>query len=238
MDHVLLNSISAIAIGLIIFVMSLQKSGSVKALIYSLPIPITIALIATDGVINTTNVIGLFLICLFLWSVFFFVKRGINIYVADVIAVAMYIGIGYVAIGLVHASFETMALLFIVAWMAFVTLYRHHPGRKLKRKPNKVSPLLKLPVVTVMAYILFGLKAILGGVIVTFPFSGVFAVIESRDSLRILAALFTRNSIAVLAMFITMHYLVDEQLVVRLLSGLVVYSIVLGLLMRFIKFKA
>ena len=72
----------------------------------------------------------------------------------------------------------------------------------------------------------------------TFPFSGVFAVIESRDSLRILAALFTRNSIAVLAMFITMHYLVDEQLVVRLLSGLVVYSIVLGLLMRFIKFKA
>ncbi len=235
MTDTALNLVSAVAIGLIIFIMSLLKAGYLKALVYSLPIPITIALVATDGHVNATNVIGLFILSIFLWAVHWLVKRGTNIYVADVIASVAYIIVGYLAVTYIHISFFASVLVYMGAWLVFVILYRHSTEGKMKVAPA-VKPIIKLPVVTTLAYILLSLKSYLAGIVVTFPFSGVFAVVESRHTLKTLAAVFTRNSIAILGLFVMMFYLDAMNLGVRILIGWVAYLAILWIVTRVVKY--
>lgn len=222
----MVNLVSAAAIGTIIFVMSLLKSGYLKALVYSLPIPITIALVATNGRINTSNVIGLALLTLFLWSVYWLVKRRMNIYLADIAASALYIGLGYGAIKLIHIPFIISVIIYLLVWIIFTVTHKHRNEQSIKLV-SKLPPLTKLPIVTALAFLLLSLKNLLAGVVVTFPYSGVFAVVESRSTLLTLAATFTRNSIAILAMFITMFYLNSLVLGIRIALGWIVYVVVL-----------
>ncbi len=235
MDDIFLNIISAIAIGLIIFTMSLLKRGHLKALVYSLPIPITIALVATNGHVNETNVIGLIILCLFLWATYWQVNRNVNIYLADILASLGYIVVGYVAISYIKIPFFAISLVYLAAWLLFVLLYKHTVEKKAEA-PAKIQPILKLPVVTLLAFVLLSLKSYLAGIVVTFPFSGVFAVVESRHTLRTLAAVFTRNSIAILGLFLVMHSLDSINLGLRILIGWLVYFAILIIAIKIVKY--
>lgn len=235
MDDIFLNIISAAAIGLIIFTMSLLKRGHLKALVYSLPIPITIALVATNGHVNETNVIGLIILCLFLWATYWQVNRSVNIYLADILASIGYVAIGYIAISYIKASFLAASLVYLITWLLFILFYRHEAEKKTEL-PAKIQPILKLPVVTLLAFVLLSLKSHLAGIVVTFPFSGVFAVVESRRTLRTLAAVFTRNSIAILALFLAMYYLDSINFGLRILAGWLVYLGVLMITIKIVKY--
>lgn len=236
MTDIALNFISALAIGLVIFTMSILKAGHLKALVYSLPIPITIALVATNGHVNDSNIIGLFILCGFLWAVHWLVNHRINIYLADIVASVAYVLIGYLAITYTKIPFVIGALVYLVAWLGFVFFYKH-TGDKKAGSSAKVKPIVKLPVVAALAYGLLSLKSYLAGVVVTFPFSGVFAVVESRDSLRVLAAVFTRNSIAILGLFVVMFYLDDMNLGIRIATGWAVYLVILGVVTKAVKYS-
>jgi hypothetical protein len=221
------NIISAIVIGIIIAVMASVASSKLKALIYSLPIPITVALIATGGDVNVTHIIGLVLITLFLWTVKTLYTRGVNIYVADVVATGLYIAGGYFAIGFFKMPFFVAVVLYAIGWAVFMTLYRNHPPSRKSKSNTTIRPIVKLPIVSLFAFILLNLKSYLSGIIVTFPFSGVFAVVEGRGILRTLAATFTRNSIAILMMFVTIYLFGSADLFLKLVAGWIVYIITL-----------
>jgi hypothetical protein len=230
-----LNIISAIAVGIIILIMALLKSGYLKALIYSLPIPITIALIATGGTVNETNIIGLFLLILYLWLMVFLVKRGMNVYVADIVAVIAYVVVGYVAITYIKLPFEVTLIIYAIFWVLYAILYRHKVSREVKSS-KRLNPVVKFPIVTITSFILFSLKSYLSGVVVTFPFSGVFAVIESRGTLRTLAAMFTGNSIGILALFGVVYYLGSTNLVVKILAGWASYFVIVFVVGKVVKY--
>ena len=235
MNDIIVNIISAISIGLIIYVMAQLKSGYLKAIIYSLPIPITVALFSTGGVVNETNIIGLFLLVLFLWSVAYLVKKGVNIYVADVVSAVLYVIVGYFAVTYIEVSFEVSLVVYGIAWLLFALMYKHKVQKSVVTK-KKLKPITKFSFVSVMAFILFSLKGYLAGIVVTFPFSGVFAVIESKHTLRTLAATFTRNSIGILAMLATIFYLSDTSLLLKVMAGWASYLVVVAVVSRIFKY--
>ena len=233
MDSIALNLVSALAIGAIIATMASLKNNKARALVYSFPIPITIALIATGGIVNTTHLIGMILGILFLWAVALMHAKRIPILVADVVGAVAYLVVGYFAISFITIPFYLAVALIAVGWVVFVYLYRKRGVKDREKAPVKIHPLVKLPVVSVFAYGLLSLKAVFAGIIVTFPFSGVFAVIENRHMLERLAATFTRNSIAILGLFVTAHALGEMNVLIKMAICWGVYLVILRLVVKF-----
>jgi hypothetical protein len=231
------NIISAVTIGLIIATMAYVKNSHLKALIYSLPIPITIALIATGGRVNITNIIGLLLLSLFLWSVWFLKERGVNIFTADIISALSYVLVGYFAVMFIKIPFYFGVLIYFIIWIIFIILYKNKRVAENIKQESKIKPEVKGVIVTGLAYILLSLKSFLSGIIVTFPFSGVFAVVEGKNMLETLASVFSRNSLAILAMFTTIYLLDKANLGIKISAGWIAYLIVLNIVTKFISFK-
>lgn len=231
MTDIELNIISASAIGLVILAMAVIKNGRLKAFVYSLPIPITVTLVATGGNVNANHPAGLLLASLFLWSVFVLNRSGkVNIFLSDIIAALCYIGVGYSLIQIINISFYWAALIYLILWLVFVFIYRPQNQKEDSQPASKISPIVKFIIVFIFAYVLLSLKSYLSSVIVTFPFSGVFAVVEGREILETLAATFARNSLAILAMFAVMYALDDIHLGMRIAASWGVYLIVLKII--------
>lgn len=237
MHLTLVNTVSALAISLIIYCMAVVKSSRVKALVYSLPIPITIALIATGGKVDSSNIIGLLLLCLFLWLVRLLYVYKLPLLAADVTSAVLYVVVGFALIKGISLSFGVVCLAYTVLWLVFVLIYR--PSKEVQREaPQKIKPVPKAVIVFALALVLLTLKSYLAGVVVTFPFSGVFAVVEGKNILKTLAAVFSRNSLAILIFFITFYSIHSKTgLWPALLLGWVVYAIALSVITKVIPYQ-
>lgn len=202
------NIIMAMAIALIIVIISAVKNPIIKTIIYSLPIPITLALIASQKGVSSSHIVGLFLLVLFLWLVNWMRKINANIFVADIISAAVYIGAGYSLIRLVQnesMSFALLSFLYLFLWLGFMFFGRRHKTENSPGKKGSINIVIKGILIFLIATALLTLKDVLKGIIVTFPFSGVFAVVEMQDQLHTLASEFTKNSIAILAFFVIVY---------------------------------
>jgi hypothetical protein len=229
-----LNLVSAVAIGLIISVMALIHDVRLKALVYSFPIPITIALIATHGVVTAGTIFGLANVCGFLWLVYILhQRRGIQIVAADILGALVYVIVGYGITKLIHVPFYSAVALYIVFWVvAMVILQRHHSVQK-PGNPLALPVAVKGIGTTAIAYILFTLKDLLSAIVVTFPFSGVFTVIEAKQNLSVLARVITRNSLAILGLFVVVYALGPGiHLALRLIIGWVAFGVILKLVQK------
>lgn len=235
----LANILSALAIGIIISIMAAVKSPRLKAFIYSLPIPITIALFATGGHVNTTHIVGLVMVTGFLWLVYGLTRRGVNVYAADVVAAGLYVAAGLFTTKMASIPFIIAAGAFAAFWLLFVIIYRTPRAHDPVNTSSRIKPIVKLPIVSAFAYVLLSLKSFLSaGVIVTFPFSGVFAVIESRQTLRTLAATFSHNSIAILGLFIAIHSMDSSHIVLKVIVGWAVYLLILRIVTAVLPLQA
>jgi hypothetical protein len=237
MSEILFNIAFAIVIGVVITVIASVRGARTKALIYSLPIPMTLALIATGGNVDTSHIIGLLLVTLFLWFVTYMKSRGVQIIVADVIAAVSYIAVGYLLITYLQVPFFVTFVAYALLWLLFVVFYKEKPFKEPKRTSAKISPAVKFPIVSIVAFLLLNLKSFLSGIVVTFPFSGVFAVVETQSVLRTMSATFTRNSLGMLVFFTTIHLLGDMNLALKLAIGWAAYLVVLKLITAFLPFK-
>ena len=233
--HIATNLISACAIGVIIAAMAATKNKQLRATIYSLPLPITIALIATNGKITASNVFGLALLCGFLWLVYYLhYIRKLSILLSDIVAAVLYILVGYVIVKTTNLPIELVMVVYVVAWVSLVYLLsRRTLHESAHNYPAKLSPAAKGTVTAVLSFGLLSLKDALAGIVVTFPFSGVFAVVEARAHLATLASVFTRNSIAILALFFTVYMLQNHlSLLPRIAFGWIVYLAILSIVQR------
>lgn len=237
MNQIIFNIVFALVIGVVIAVIASVKSTRTKALIYSLPIPMTLALIATGGKVDSTHITGLVLVTLFLWFVTFLRSRGFHILVADVLAALVYVAVGYLIVTYTEIPMFIAVAGYALVWLLFVSMYREKKFHESKKKVAKISPIVKFPIVSIVAFALLNIKSLLAGVVVTFPFSGVFAVVETQNMLRTLASTFTRNSLGMLAFFTTIYFLNDLDLAMKLVIGWAVYLIALQLITRFVHLK-
>lgn len=221
-NHVLETAVYALAIASVIATMAAVPNPRLKAIIYALPIPITLVLISTGGAVNSSHVIGLLLITLFLWIVHFGYRLGLPILAADLLGTVVYVGAGWLLVTFTRPPFALAVALYACVWLGFCLVCRRgHAGAAAE--PSRVHPALKFAGVSLLAFGLLSVKNLLGGIIVTFPFSGVFAVVEGRSILGTMALKFTQNSIAILFLFVTVHLTGALALGWRLTAGWAVY---------------
>lgn len=198
------NLIVALVIAAIITAIAGAKNPKIKAMIYALPIPATTMLIATGNPVNATHLLGMILLIGFLWGVYFLAKL-MPILIADIIATISYVGVGWLlASQISRLSFMLVASLMASVWFF---LWRIIKKRAPIETDGKRIPLpLKSIIVFIVSLLLLGVKDSLGGVAVTFPLVGIFAVIEVRDNLYFLARNFTVSSIAIAGLFVSIYF--------------------------------
>ena len=196
------NIASAAAIAAVIVTMSVLRNPAVKALVYSLPLPLSIALLATGGHVGGSNVAGLGLLVGFLWLVRLVYGWTGSIAVADLLGAGAYVGLGW-WVSRFHPEFAVSATVFGLLWLIFASMPRPLPAVVATLSPVDVRA--KGVVVFGLSLLLLSARSLLAGAVVTFPYSGVFAVVEVRDNLEQLAAVFTRNSIAMLSLLAAMR---------------------------------
>jgi hypothetical protein len=188
-------------IAIVITFMSKIQNGKLKAVIYSLPLPISLSLLAIGTQVESNHITGLILLAGFLWSTYFlYVKCHQSILMSDVISAVIYIIIGYATKETSRIDFWWMFFAYSILWFIFLNFY--HPKQEFGTK-SSTNIIIKGSTVFITSFVLLSLKSFLSGFIVTFPYSGIFAVKESKDTLYSLAAEFTKNSIAILIFFAT-----------------------------------
>jgi hypothetical protein len=197
------NIASAASIAAVIVTMSVLRNPALKALVYSLPLPLSIALVATGGHVDGSSVMGLALLVSFLWLVRLLYGRTGSIAGSDLLAAVSYLGLSWLLTRLFRPGFADAATLFGLGWLVFA--FVHRPGPPHVAPQRRVDVRAKGAVVFGLSLLLLSARNLLAGAVVTFPFSGVFAVVEARENLAQLAAVFTRNSIAILALLIAVH---------------------------------
>jgi hypothetical protein len=238
MESVLLfNLIMALVIALVIIAIATVKNPVLKAVVYGLPIPITVALVASQKGVDSSHIVGLFLLVLFLWVVHWLRRCGVHILIADVIGALIYVVLGFMAVHVMKGAHLFIPLVgaYVVFWILWMMRTRGPPQDEPAPQVNTVPLLRKGVVIFVVANVLLALKDLLKGVVVTFPFSGVFAVVEMQGKLHTLASEFTKNSIAILVFFAIVHYAAYAmQLYAAVALGWVGYVVVLTAVRKYL----
>lgn len=229
-----LNIFSALAVGILIGLMAMVQSVRLKATIYALPIPITVALIATQGAVNSSNIIGLMLICGFIWMVkYLHGHHKLHIVTSDIIAAITYLSAGYITVRFLSVSFTWLIFIYCISWALIMWLYQKRPVTEKLTKPDPTPPVIKGTGATLLSLPLFYLKDVLAGIVVTFPYSGVFAVIETRHNLATFLRIVIRNSLAILALFVAIYPLQEVlPLVLNLFIGWSAYFAVFAIIRK------
>jgi len=239
MSDLTITALSALAVSGIITAMAKVQSQKAKAILYTLPFPITIALIGSKSIATSLSLLGLMLTGGFLWGCYYLhTKKGMKVLYADVLLSLIYVLVAYVLAKSVEVSFWSVLAVYLVSWSLLMLIFRKITFKYHSSKPIKTNSLLKAITVFVIAFALFSAHQYLAAFVVTFPYNGVFAVFENRSGLLPQAALFTRNSIALAAYFVA-NYLVGTQYpaTVRYLCSWAAFGVVLILVNKTILIK-
>jgi hypothetical protein len=205
---------------LVVWAVSLVRSVSVRALIYSLPLPITMVLLATRIPVGAQQLLGVVLLNVFVATVTWLHHRlRWHILLADLAGVAAYIAGSWALLQAGGLPFAPILATTFGVWVIVFALHRSTTTRRQQTQPpsraqpprgrRTLSTFGKLLVLALGASLMVGLGQLLQGLVVTFPYSGVLVVIETRRDLVEFRAHFTRNSLALLA-FIAAYYLTQD----------------------------
>lgn len=214
--------LTAAVVTSVVWAVSLVRSLRLRALIYSLPVPITLVLVATRIPVSAQHLLGVVLLNLFVAVVAGLHRYGRwPILIADLAGIAAYVGGSWAILHLGDLPFLPALAAVLALWVVAVTLARrttiqprHRPSDQQaqptpERRRAALPTLGKLLVIGVSALLVVALGGLLRGMVVTFPYSGVLVVIETRRDLAEFCIHFTRNSSALLA-FITAYYFTQE----------------------------
>jgi len=155
-----------------------------KALLYSVPIPFTLATLSLGTGIGVTNVTGLLLLLGYGHGVRLLHQRlGVSIVLSIVAAAVSYCGAATALVSVLPqtetAFWAACAIAMALGFVFFLAVpYRGEPGH---RTPLPVW--VKLPVVTLVILSLIAMKQMLQGFMTMFPMVGVVAAYEKRYSL-------------------------------------------------------
>ena len=156
-----------------------------KALLLSLPVPFTIAVLAIGDGVSIDNIVGLLLSFGYAHAVrLLHQKAKLNIIVGIAVSAIGYCLISVCLAGRLPRTHEVflsgIAVLLVVGIIAWLlTPYRSEPGHR--------SPLawyIKVPILFMVVFCLLIMKKWMGGFMAMFPMLGVIASYEARTCLR------------------------------------------------------
>ncbi|MGS2615411.1 hypothetical protein ACVCAH_12930 [Micromonospora sp. LZ34] len=217
----------------VVWAVSLLRSVRLRAFVYSLPLPMTLALLTTGYRVDGSHLLGVVGLNLFFVLVTVAHHRlRWPILLADLAGVAGYVALG-AALLTVSVPFAPALAGTVVLWLLAVLLLRRHPpsppvAEGPGRHPVTGAPAdgtdpagdgagsgRRLPALAKLALILGGavltglLGQLLRGLVVTFPYAGVLVAVEVRRDLRTFCRHFARNSLALVG-FLTGHHLCQD----------------------------
>ncbi|MGC4755758.1 hypothetical protein [Micromonospora trifolii] len=224
----------------VVWAVSVIRSVRLRALVYSLPLPMTLALLTTDYRVDGAQVLGVLGLNLF------FVTVAVThqlwrwpILLADVAGIAVYVALsaGLLAVDI---PFEVALAGALVLWLAAILWLRRRARRSAgtraapaeeavavaETRPDGLPALLKLVVIFVGAVLTQLLGAVLRGMVVTFPYSGVLVAVEARRQLAEFSRHFARNSLALVGFLTAYHYLQDVSSAAALGAGWATFAVV------------
>lgn len=206
-----------LALGVTLTVLSIGsvQSARLRAAIYVLPIPISIILLGTNGQVNATHPFSLLLVLAFLtlvWVLYVHVRLPIALAIA--LAIPAYVIAGLVNQAVVNVPFGFMYITMVAAWLLWLA---KGPFRMSKAPAPKASVRLKLQdyltrggIVFGITYVLVGIRDIILGAAVTFPYNGIFAAYIVKDSLPYFINEVGRNFIGLINFFGVVYLLQDQ----------------------------
>ncbi|MCG5434785.1 hypothetical protein [Micromonospora foliorum] len=224
----------------VVWAVSVIRSVRLRALVYSLPLPMTLALVTTDYRVDGAQVVGVLGLNLFFVTVAVTHQRWRwPILLADVAGIAVYVALSAGLLA-VHIPFEAALAGTLVLWAATILWLRHRARRSAgphnvpaaeavpvaETRPDGLPALLKLVVIFVGAVLTQLLGAVLRGMVVTFPYSGVLVAVEARRQLAEFSRHFARNSLALVGFLTAYHYLQDVSSAVALGAGWAAFAVV------------
>ncbi|MFI6268780.1 hypothetical protein [Micromonospora zamorensis] len=225
----------------VVWAVSVIRSVRLRALVYSLPLPMTLVLVSTDNNrVDGAQLLGVLGLNLFFVTVAVTHHRlRWPILLADGAGIAVYVALSAGLLAVV-IPFEVALVGTLVLWLAAMLLLRRRarlntapaddPAAAVETsnggRPDGLPPLLKLVVIFVGAILTALLGAVLRGMVVTFPYSGVLVAVEARHQLREFSRHFARNSLALVGFLTAYHYLQDVSSAVALGAGWAAFAVV------------
>jgi hypothetical protein len=180
----LLDVLLIVGVSSLVTVIAFVDRPRVKALIFSFPIPFSLANLSLGRPIGAGHAAGLLNLLLFLNLVrWLHVRFRVPIVPTIALAAAVYIGIGGVLNRLIPgtatAFWLTFAVVIAVAILLLILMQvRVEPGHR-----SELPVPVKFAAVAAVVTVVVLLKNVLGGFMTTFPLAGVVTVYETRKSL-------------------------------------------------------
>lgn len=160
------------------------RSPRYKALVLCFPVPFTFATLALGESVNATHVLGLLMLLVF-WFAVYWLRHGARLSIVPAIVLG---ALGYCIVGVLLAKVipKTEATFWmaeaVVCLVAF-TLYARLPYREEAEHRTRMPIWIKFPLLLCVVLGLLAMKSLLAGFMTVFPMVGVLTAYESRHSL-------------------------------------------------------
>ncbi|MCM0679043.1 hypothetical protein NCC78_30890, partial [Micromonospora phytophila] len=215
----------------VVWAVSLIRSVRLRAFVYSLPLPMTLALVTTGHRVDGAQLLGVLGLNLFFVTVALTHRRlRWPILLADVAGIAAYVALSAGLLAL-PVPFEPALAGTVALWLLAMLALRRRartvaaadppPGgaEPVDARRDSLPAPAKLLVIFVGAVLTGLLGQLLRGMVVTFPYSGVLVAVEARRQLVEFSRHFARNSLALVGFLTGYHYLQDVSPAVALAAG-------------------
>ncbi|GAB1692340.1 hypothetical protein [Krasilnikovia sp. M28-CT-15] len=193
-----MTPLAAAAVALLVWAVGLIRPVRARALLYSLPVPMSLVLVGGRVHVDGTQVIGvLLLVAFFAVTALLHLRLGWPVLLADVTAAAGYVAVAWA----LPAPLPLVPCVIIVVglWLAGLLVPWPSPATPAAPRPSRPRAALKLAAVCATTFAVAGLAGLLAGLVVTFPFSGVLVAVEVRRDLAAFTRHFARTAIALVA---------------------------------------
>lgn len=219
-------------VALVVWAVSLMPSVRLRAFVYSLPLPMTVVLATSDTRVDGAQFVGMAALVGFFGVVSVLHERlRWPILLADLGGVAAYVAFG-AAVGALPTPPAVAAMAgAVLAWAALVSVLR--PWRAVdepvQRRP-RLPRIAKLGLVFAAALLITQLVGLLRGLVVTFPYSGVLVVVETRRQLSTFAVQVAYHSLGLVAFLAGFHLTQQHGRPLALLAGWGAFAVTAALL--------
>ncbi|MEV4545898.1 hypothetical protein [Micromonospora echinaurantiaca] len=238
----------------VVWAVSLLRSVRLRAFVYSLPLPMTLALLTTGYRVDGSHLIGVVGLNLFFVLVTVAHHRlRWPILLADLAGVAGYVALG-AALLAVSVPFVPALAGTVLLWLLAALLLRRHPPpaapapddpERRATHDDRAAPSERdgdeaagerLPALAKLALILGGavstglLGQLLRGLVVTFPYAGVLVAVEVRRELPAFCRHFARNSLGLVGFLTGCWLCQDLSTAAGLAAGWAVFALTAAVL--------
>jgi hypothetical protein len=212
---------TVLLVAAVVWLVSLIRSVRWRAFVYSLPLPMTIALAGSDFPVDGSQLLGVVGLNLFFLTVTVCHHRlRLPILLADLLGLAVYLGLSAALLRVAPLPFVPVLVGVVGLWLVVMLLLRRWAG-PLPPAPRRhpLPALLRLPVILAGSTVAVLLGEQLRGMVVTFPYSGVLVAIESRRDLVEFSRHFVGNSLALVGFLTGYHWLATGPQPLALAGG-------------------